>query len=71
MLRGGRVQEYVPKLAQVFAERGWCLPGKLDRVYDSSLAQRELGWSPKQGYESVFAMLDDESAEVLPVVAGR
>ncbi|WP_019612838.1 NAD-dependent epimerase/dehydratase family protein [Psychromonas ossibalaenae] len=64
------IQEYVPKLAQEFTERGWCLPGKLDRVYDSSLAQCELDWSPKQGYESLLAMLDDESAEVLPVVHG-
>ncbi|EGA72277.1 NAD-dependent epimerase/dehydratase [Vibrio sinaloensis DSM 21326] len=60
------VKNYAPKLAKDFADRAWHLPKSLDRVYDSSLAQRELGWQPKYGYESVLDMLDDEFAEVLP-----
>ena len=60
------VKNYAPKLAKDFADRAWHLPKSLDRVYDSSLAQRELGWQPKYGYESVLDMLDNEFAEVLP-----
>ncbi|GIC75794.1 NAD(P)-dependent oxidoreductase [Moritella sp. F3] len=60
------VKEYAPKLAKDFAERTWHLPKSIDRVYDSSLAQVELGWQPKYGYESVLDMLDNDFAEVLP-----
>jgi len=60
------VRKYAPNLAKDFANRGWCLPKTLDRVYDSALAQQDLGWQPKYGYESVLNMLDDEIAEVLP-----
>ncbi len=61
------IREYAPELAADFENRGWCLPKCLDRVYDSRLAQRELGWQPKHGYQSVLRLLDDEIAEVLPV----
>lgn len=61
------IREHAPALAADFENRGWCLPKSLDRVYDSTLAQRELGWQPKHGYQSVLRMLDDEIAEVLPV----
>ncbi len=61
------VKEYAPALAKDFADRAWHLPKHLDRIYDSSLAQQELDWQPKFGYESVLDMLDSEWAEVLPV----
>lgn len=61
------IREYAAGLAEDFANRDWPLPQTLDRIYDSSLAQRELGWRPKHGYDSVLSMLDDEIAEVLPV----
>jgi UDP-glucose 4-epimerase len=61
------IREHAPKLASEFDRRGWTLPSRIDRVYDSSAAQRELGWFPKHGYESVLRMLDDEVSEVLPV----
>lgn len=63
------VKEYAPELAKDFAARAWYLPKSLDRVYDSSLAQLELGWQPKYGYESVLDMLDNDFAEVLPVTS--
>jgi len=56
----------VPTLEQEFMQRGWHLPKSLDRVYDSTLAQTELGWQPKYGYEAVLNMLDSELPEVLP-----
>ncbi|WP_104027726.1 NAD-dependent epimerase/dehydratase family protein [Vibrio jasicida] len=61
------LRDHVPELAQSFDERGWKLPKKLDRVYDSSAAQGELGWLPEHGFESVLELLDKEFAEVLPV----
>ncbi len=65
------IQEYAPNLAADFASRGWCLPKTLDRVYDSTLAQRELGWQPKYGYQSVLSLLDNELSEVLPATSHR
>jgi len=62
------IRKFAPGLAEEFAARGWELPAKIDRVYDSSAAQRELNWQPQHGYESVLRMLDDEIAEVLPVI---
>ncbi|MFY8274377.1 NAD-dependent epimerase/dehydratase family protein [Pseudoalteromonas sp. SSDWG2] len=61
--------EKCPALADAFAQRGWQLPSQLDRVYDSSKAQKLLEWTPCYGFESVLAMLDDESSEVLPVLS--
>lgn len=61
------IRESAPKLAQEFIGRGWTLPKSLDRIYDSTLAQTELGWQPKYGFEAVLNMLDSELAEVLPV----
>jgi UDP-glucose 4-epimerase len=63
---GGVIREYAPELAEDFANRGWCLPATLDRVYDSSLAQQALGWQPKYGHDNVLKLLDDEITEVLP-----
>lgn len=56
-----------PALAHEFSVRGWSLPTRLDRVYDSSLAQRELNWIPRYGYEEICAQLDAGTMEVLPV----
>lgn len=37
----------VPGLAELFARRGWGFLRRVDRVYDSSRAVRELGWTPE------------------------
>jgi UDP-glucose 4-epimerase len=55
-----------PALAAAFARRGWELPAAIDRVYDPALARRELGWTPRYGFEEVLAQLDAGSPEVLP-----
>jgi UDP-glucose 4-epimerase len=55
-----------PSLCELFERRNWALPGSIDRVYDSSLAQTELGWLPKYGFEDVVKMLDAGISEVLP-----
>lgn len=61
------IKKRAPKLVHEFSLRGWALPAKLDRVYDSSLAQKELDWKPKFSYDAVLEMLDNGIAEVLPV----
>ena len=55
-----------PGLVEAFTARAWPLPRSIDRVYDSARAQRELGWRPKHGYDSVLTQLDGGSPEVLP-----
>jgi UDP-glucose 4-epimerase len=54
-----------PRLAQVFAQRGWPLPRSIDRVYDASKARAELGWRTRYGFEEVIRLLDADSPEVL------
>ncbi|PAY01030.1 epimerase [Pseudoalteromonas sp. HM-SA03] len=62
------LKEKCPEIATAFEQRGWSLPARLDRVYDSSVGQNELGWLPSHSFASVLDMLDNEIAEVLPVL---
>jgi UDP-glucose 4-epimerase len=55
-----------PDLVQAFEERGWHLPPRLDRVYDSTGAQDALDWTPRHGFQSVLNLYDQELPEVLP-----
>lgn len=64
------VRMKVPSLAAEFDKRGWHLPTKLDRVYDSSSAQTGLGWYPSHGFESVLELFDSGFSEVLPTTRG-
>ena len=41
-------------LVQAFAQRGWPLPLRIDRVYDPGRALRELGWRPLFGWREVL-----------------
>ncbi len=65
------LEERVPKLTAEFKKRNWSLPNRIDRVYDSSKAQKELEWNPKYSYEAVLEMLDNEISEVLPVIKNQ
>ena len=56
-------------ICELFESRRWKLPGSIDRVYDSSLAQRELGWRPAYGFRDVARLLDAGISEVLPARA--
>jgi len=60
------LQEKCPSICQLFASRHWKLPDSIDRVYDSSLAQRKLGWTPSYDFEEVALLLDAHIPEVLP-----
>ncbi|KAL2106091.1 hypothetical protein VUR80DRAFT_7307 [Thermomyces stellatus] len=43
----GVIKRVVPACEAVFKEKGWKFLGRIDRVYDSSKAVRELGWDPE------------------------
>jgi nucleoside-diphosphate-sugar epimerase len=60
------LQHKCPSICNLFASRQWELPESIDRVYDSSLAQRTLGWTPSYGFEDVAVLLDAHIPEVLP-----
>ncbi|KAK8148273.1 hypothetical protein G3M48_010558 [Beauveria asiatica] len=47
----------VPGVDAVFQARGWAYLSRIDRVYDSSKAVRELGWRPKYTFAETVAML--------------
>lgn len=58
-------------ICDLFALHGWKLPGSIDRVYDSSLAQQVLAWKPSYGFEDVVRLLDAHISEVLPAQAAE
>jgi hypothetical protein len=43
------IRRRAPGIARAFAERGWPLPHRLDRVYDSGAAGRAIGYKPAEG----------------------
>lgn len=49
------IRRRCPGLAARFSDKGWNLPRSIDRVYDSDLASRELGFMPRHGIESCLA----------------
>lgn len=55
----GVLRRYVPDVEARFAARGWSLFPGIDRVYDSALAQRELGWKPRHDFAQVMESLRD------------
>lgn len=63
------IKKHCPELVDEFVKRGWAVPSKIDRVYDSSSAREKLSWNPKYGFKAVLEMLDNESSEVLPVIS--
>ena len=53
----GTVFSETPGVDQLFPARGWKHLQRVDRVYDSSKAVRELGWTPKYTFANTVAML--------------
>ena len=65
------LRQKCPAICDLFAARQWKLPESIDRVYDSSLAQQILGWTPSCGFEDVARLLDAHISEVLPAQAAE
>ena len=60
-----------PSICELFESRQWAFPESIDRVYDSSEAQRVLGWTQSYGFEEVAHLLDAQISEVLPAQAAE
>ena len=50
-----------PDAAELYARAGWQLPESIDRVYDPSLAERELGFRCRTDFAAVLNALRDGS----------
>jgi UDP-glucose 4-epimerase len=48
---------YFPEAAELYERRGWRLPDHLDRVYDPSRAERELGFRARTGFAAILSAL--------------
>jgi UDP-glucose 4-epimerase len=60
------IAQRAPALARAFAQRGWSLPARIDRVYASARATALLGWQPRFGFDEVLRQFDAAAPEVLP-----
>lgn len=60
------IRQRQPLLAKEFDDRGWKFPASIDRVYDSSYAEKILGWRSKRGPLEVIRQFDNNDFEILP-----
>jgi len=51
------IARYFPEAPALYAARGWRLPERIGRVYDSGLAERVMGFRGKTDFASVLAAL--------------
>jgi UDP-glucose 4-epimerase len=51
------IARHFPDAAALYAERGWSLPRSIDRVYDPTRAERELGFRCRTDFAAVLAAL--------------
>ncbi|KAK0718703.1 NAD dependent epimerase/dehydratase family protein [Apiosordaria backusii] len=56
---GGEYSRAVAGAKEVFEQRGWKFLQRVDRVYDSDLARRELGWEAKYTFERAVQMVKE------------
>lgn len=60
------IRQRHPLLAQEFDARRWKFPTCIDRVYDSSYAEKTLGWRSKRGPLEVIRQFGQNDFEILP-----
>jgi nucleoside-diphosphate-sugar epimerase len=56
------IARYFPDAPALFLARGWTLPKSIDRVYDASAAERDLGFRCTSGFADVLAALREDRA---------
>jgi nucleoside-diphosphate-sugar epimerase len=54
------VARFFPNYATEYARRGWKMMPSIDRVYVSTLAQRELGWRPRYDFRFLLERLKED-----------
>ncbi len=60
------IRERQQLLSNEFDKRGWKFPKAIDRVYDSTYAQKMLNWKPVRDSFEVIKQFDNGDFEVLP-----
>lgn len=53
----GVISRYYPEARDLYAQRGWQFPPHIDRVYDSSKAERVLGFRPQVDFSTILTAL--------------
>ena len=53
----GVIERYFPDAPELYARRGWRLPGSVARVYDASKAERLMGFRCATDFAKVLAAL--------------
>jgi nucleoside-diphosphate-sugar epimerase len=51
------ISQVLPVHAKMLVDRGWKLPARLDRVYDSRKAISELNWTPEYTFERAVELV--------------
>ncbi|KAF7189551.1 UDP-glucose 4-epimerase [Pseudocercospora fuligena] len=51
------IKATLPRHAEILLQHGWKLPDRLDRVYDSSKAVRDLEWKPMYTFEHAVDLI--------------
>ncbi|WKG06137.1 NAD(P)-dependent oxidoreductase [Mycolicibacterium sp. HK-90] len=57
----------VPRAAEVWAQRGWRFPTRIDRVYDNSRARADLGWHPRYDLAAIADLVAAENTVQTPL----
>ncbi|HVW18005.1 MAG TPA: NAD(P)-dependent oxidoreductase [Solirubrobacteraceae bacterium] len=68
------VSRRAPGWEDVFAARGWRMPGAIDRVYDNARARERLGWAPRHDFASALDALrrgEDPRSELARVIGAK
>jgi nucleoside-diphosphate-sugar epimerase len=56
-----------PVAAEVWAERGWRFPSRLDRVYVNTSARQELDWAPRFDLDAIARMVAADGSARTPM----
>jgi len=51
------IARHFPKAASLYAERRWSLPGRIERIYDPSRAERRLGFRCRTDFAAVLGAM--------------
>ncbi|KAJ5106272.1 hypothetical protein N7456_002947 [Penicillium angulare] len=69
----GLLKDIMPRCSEVFDKKGWKSLNLIDRVYDSSKAQKELGWKPEFTLEAALDRIErgEDWRSGLAIMVGR
>jgi UDP-glucose 4-epimerase len=68
------VKRLVPQYEPVYGERGWQMFDSIERVYDSTRAREDLGWSPRYDFAHAIELLaagEDPRSELARAVGAK